>query len=77
MAVLELRTLRDHASLYRLHADCPACRHHAVLNPLRLAQAAGWDAQLSAVRLALRCSKCGSGNAELRIIHDGHPSIGS
>ena len=67
-------TLRDYASTYRIHADCPACHHHDWLNLMTIAQRVGWDAELSAVRKALRCSECGSGGVQISIIHDGRPA---
>lgn len=73
MAAIHYRTLRDYSQTYTLHADCPACRHHAVLNPMRAAQVAGWDATLPELKAALRCSVCGHRGAEVRIVSDGRP----
>lgn len=71
-----LSTLADYAAVYQLHAYCPACRHHAVLNPMQAAQVAGWDATLPELRAALRCSVCGHQGAVLLSFTRGGPGGG-
>jgi hypothetical protein len=70
-AVLQFRTLRDYASTYSLHVDCPGCRHHVKLNPMQAANVCGWDATLPELKTALRCSRCGHRGAEVRVVSDG------
>lgn len=68
-----LTTLRDYAVRYSLHIFCPACRHHAVLNAMQAAQVAGWYVTLPDLKAALRCSRCATKGAEVRVVHDGRP----
>ena len=75
--MIAIRTLRDYASAYQVHAYCSHCQHSARLDYMRIAQLVGWDATLSAVRRALRCSRCGSGGARVTISHDGRPAYGN
>jgi len=39
-----------------VYARCPECRHDVRLNLMEIAQRPGWDAPLSAIHRALRCS---------------------
>lgn len=61
---ITIATLRDHVGTYRLYAYGPACRHEAWLNLMQLAQAAEWDAPVSAVQRSLRCLRCGAKGPE-------------
>jgi hypothetical protein len=67
-------TLRDHVqAAYRLHAYCQACQHDAILSPLKLAQASGWDIRIDDLRKALRCSNCGSREAMMSAVQSSLP----
>jgi len=74
MAAITFRTLRDYCTTYSLHVDCPACRHHARLEPMKAVRVVGWDCPLPALRQALRSSRCGIKGAEVRIVHSGEAS---
>lgn len=72
-APLTFATLRDYASTYTLHVDCPGCRRHAVLNTMRAAQVAGWNITLPELKAALTCSACGHRGASLSVVSNGRP----
>lgn len=74
-ALLQYRTLRDYASTYQLHVDCPGCRHHSRLNPMQAAQRVGWDATLGELKAALRCSRCGKKGADVSVVSHGRPAV--
>ena len=49
-------------------ARWPHCQHAARLNLMQIAQQVGWETDLDAIHAALRCSECGSGGTEIRIV---------
>lgn len=65
---LTFRTLADYASTYQLHADGPACRQHAAVNPHYAARRIGWNAEL---RAAVTCSQCERRGTSISIVSDG------
>jgi bacterioferritin-associated ferredoxin len=53
-------TLDQLAEWYVLVAKCGTCRHQAVLDRRRIAEACGHDAPLNAIARTLKCSRCGN-----------------
>jgi hypothetical protein len=54
--------------LYRLRADCTACKRVAILEPLELLQRCqkrGWSYAVGQIERRLVCSECGSKRVRL------------
>lgn len=54
-----------------LWAYCEACRHHAHVDPAKLARRLGYDAAIFDVRARMKCSRCGSREIDLRVDYGG------
>lgn len=57
---ITIERLRDYiAHAHEITAECPACRHRALLDVLALAVAHGEENKLAQIGRRLRCVNCG------------------
>lgn len=60
-----LRTFRDYGDQFGWFAHCLACSRDSDLSDADIARRFGLDADVDAVRRALRCARCGARDALL------------
>lgn len=68
-----IKKLDDGLGLFRVRITCAACRASREVSPESLARIAGWSATLEQLKARMRCSQCGSKDAEVVAVRVPRP----
>jgi ribosomal protein L44E len=69
-----IKKLNDAFADYSLRIRCKKCKHERITEPHALARIAGWEAELKALALRMRCSHCHArGQCDLTPFTEGRP----
>jgi hypothetical protein len=69
-----IKKLNDAFADFSLRIRCKKCRHERITEPHALARIAGWETELKALEMRMRCSHCHArGQCELIPFTQGRP----
>jgi hypothetical protein len=74
MAMLpHIRKLEDGLGFFLVRITCRRCKASREVKPEALARIAGWSATLEQLAKRMRCSRCGSKDAEVEAVRVPRP----